>query len=159
MVEQGEHRLRRARGKAHGPAREHPAQRAVRHAVDILGGIERGTDDRVVERCGQRSEDQASVDRGIVVDAVDHPEELLGAHALGEGEAAHGDADLLAALEGAALVGEVVSALPHPHDGQRRRDSPVGESPRALGGPLGKLRRDGSALEHPAHLISPLTCS
>ena len=66
-------------------------------------------------------------------------------------------ADLLAALEEAALVGEVVGALPHPDDGKSRCDAGGLEGIGAGGEALGERAGDGRALQQFGHQDSLLT--
>ena len=60
---------------------------------------------------------------GVGIDVLDGRQQLVLRNIGGKQYAASLNANLLAALEGAALVGQVVLALAHTHDGQRRHDA------------------------------------
>ena len=155
MVEKGDDRLGRAGREARRLVREDPVERARGDAVDVLRGVEGGTGGVLVERSGERPEHEAAMDGRVPVHPGDDVHELsLGAVGR-EDEPAHVDADLRAALLGAPLVGEVVIALAHAHDGKRRRHAARGQGLDAGNESLGDGGRDGRAPEELRHGYSP----
>ena len=157
MVEHLEDGLGRAGGKPARAARERGQKRSVGHAVDVLGRVKDGRDDALVKLGRQRPEHEAAVHRGVGVDGGHAGEKLL-LRAAGAKDAHVGVyTDLLAALEEAALIGEVVRALPHPNDGKSRCNAGGLEGIGAGGETLGERAGDGRALQQLCHQDSLLT--
>ena len=120
---------------------EHPGQRTVRNAVDVLFRAQGGADGAVIELLGQGTEQKTAVDAVVCVHLVQYPEQLLLRGIGRQHELPDGDAHLAAAGHYAPLVGEVILPLTHPHHGQRGGD--------ALGFQL--LAEQSVALVHGGH--------
>ena len=105
MVQQRQHGLGRAGSKALASPRKRGEQRGRRHGVNILGGIECRSNRILVKPSGQRAKHQAAVNGGIGIDVLNSRQQLILRNIGGKQNASSLDANLLAALEGAALVG------------------------------------------------------
>ena len=103
--------------------REHPGQRSVRNAVDVLFRAQGGADGAVIELLGQGTEQKTAVDAVIGVHLIQYPEQLLLCGVGGQHELLDCDAHLTAAGHHAPLVGEVILPLAHPHHGKRGGDA------------------------------------
>ena len=115
--------LRGAGGVAQIGVREHPGQRTVRDAVNVLFRAQGGADGAVIELLGQRAEQQTAVDAVVSVHLVQYPKQLLLRGVGGQHELPDCDAHLAAAGHHAPLVGEVILPLAHTHHGQRGGDA------------------------------------
>jgi hypothetical protein len=147
VVEQRHHGLRRARCEPTRSAREHPIQRAWRDAIDVLGRVERRAGGLLVERGREWAEHEAAMDGGVPVHAGDGSHEV-GLRAVGgKHDPLDLDADLLAALAGTALIGEVVRTLSHPDDRELGDHALRLERHRAQHQPLGERSRHRSTFE------------
>ena len=80
----------------------------VGDAVHVLLGIERRARRFIVEMLGQRAEHQHAMHLFICVERVDIFHQHILRYIFGQDDLTDGDADLLAALECAALIGKVV---------------------------------------------------
>ena len=134
-------RLRGAGSIAQIGVREHPGQRTVCDAVNVLFRAQGGADGAVIELLGQGTEQKTAVDAVVGVHLVQHPEQMLLCGVGGQHELPDGNAHLAAAGHHAPLVGEVILPLAHTHHRQRGGD--------ALGFQL--LAECGVALVHGGH--------
>ena len=105
MVQQRQHGFCRARSKALASPRKRGEQRGRRHGVDVLGGIECRGNCILVKPSGQRAKHQAAMNSGVGIDVLNSRQQLVLRNIGGKQNAASLNANLLAALEGAALVG------------------------------------------------------
>ena len=69
--------LRGAGGVAQLCVREHPGQRTVRDAVNVLFRAQGGADGAVIELLGQGTEQKTAVDAVVSVHLIQYPEQLL----------------------------------------------------------------------------------
>ena len=115
--------LRGAGGVAQLCVREHPGQRTVRDAVNVLFRAQGGADGAVIELLGQGTEQKTAVDAVVSVHLVQYPKQLLLRGVGGQHELPDCDAHLAAAGHHAPLVGEVILPLAHTHHGQRGVDA------------------------------------
>ena len=90
----------------------------VGDAVHILFRVERRARRLIVEMLGQRAEHQHAVDLLVRAQRVDVLHQHLLRHVLGQDDLTDGDADLFAALERTALVGQVILACTDAQDGE-----------------------------------------
>ena len=105
MVQQSQHGLGRTGGKALASPRKRGKQRGRRHGINVLDGIECRGNCILVKPSGQRAEQQAAVNSRVGIDALDGRQQLILRNIGGKQYAASLNANLLAALEGTALVG------------------------------------------------------
>ena len=105
MVQQRQHGFCRAGSKALASPRKRGEQRGRRHGVDVLGGIECRGNCILIKPSGQRTKHQASVNSGVGIDVLNSRQQLILRNIGRKQNAASLDANLLAALEGATLVG------------------------------------------------------
>ena len=105
MVQQRQHGLGRARRKALTSPRKRGKQRGRRHGVNILGGIECRGNCILVKAGGQRAKHQASVNGRVGIDVLNSRQQLILRNVSRKQNAASLNANLIAALEGTALVG------------------------------------------------------
>ena len=110
----------RARGVAFPAARKHRGEAAAGNAVDVLCRSKQGFGSRLVEMARQRPEHEDAVHGGICVELADGLLELVLAAVCRQQHAAHAHPAGLGALEGAALIREVVVALTHAQYSQAR---------------------------------------
>ena len=90
----------------------------VGDAVHVLFRVERRAGRLVVQVLGQRAEHQYTVDLLVRAQRVDVLHQHLLRHILRQDDLTDGDADLFAALERAALVGQVILACADAQDGE-----------------------------------------
>ena len=88
------------------------------------------------------------MNRRVLVDLVDHVHELLLGAVRRQHELAQAKADLIRALCGTALVGEVVLALPHAHDGERGANALLGKHLNLRNKPFCECLCNGCALHY-----------
>ena len=119
VVEKFYHSLGSAGRKAKLSPGKDAVERTSRDAVHVLGGIEQGADCGLIQGLRQWSKEKAAVDRRVLVDLADNVCQPLLRAIRRQDEFAKPQANLLGTLGGTPLVGEVILALPHPHDGER----------------------------------------
>ena len=146
--------LRRAGRVADGSVGEDTGQRAVGDAVNVLFGRERGADGPVIKLFGQGAEEQTAVDGGVCVDAGNDAQQLFLRSVGGQKELLHLDAHLRTAGHDAFLVGEVIGARTHPHDGQRGDNALFPQCGAAGGICFVHGGHDGRALQDGRHIRS-----
>ena len=147
MVQQRQHGFCRAGSKALASPRKRGEQRGRRHGVDVLGGIECRGNCILLKPSGQRTKHQASVNSGVSIDALDSRQQLILRNIGRQQHATSFDAHLFAAFECTALVGQVVLALAHANDGQRRHNAALTQSRAASSELLSQRAGDGSTLQ------------
>ena len=105
MVQQRQHGFGSARSKSLAATRKCGEQRGGCHGVNVLGGIERRGNRILVKTGGQRAKQQAAMNSGVGIDVLNSRQQLVLRNISGKQNAASFNANLLAALEGTALVG------------------------------------------------------
>ena len=118
VVKHRDDRSCRAGSKAHSAAGEDAVERAFRDAIHILCRIERGCRCLLVERLRKRAEHEAAMDRAILIDAADCRFDLILRDILRQCKELRLDTCLGTALLSGMLVGDIVRALPHTHEGK-----------------------------------------
>ena len=115
--------LRSAGGVAEVGIGEYSGQRTVRDAVNVLFRSQSRTHSAVVKLFGQGTEQQTAMDGILCVDLGDHLQQLVLRGIGGQQKLLYFHADLAAAGDYAALVGEVVLPFAHTNYGQRGHDA------------------------------------
>ena len=149
----------RAGRKAHGLAGIDAGLRRGGDTVHVLFGGQRRAHGRFVDVLRQRHEDQAAVDRSVGVDFGDDFQQFVLRSLGGQRELFHFQSHGRGALGRPALVGEVVAAFAHAHDGEAGGNAAVFEllhvvfELRGEGGGHGLAVQDLSHKNHMPFLI------
>ena len=122
-LQQLRHRLRRAGGEPPVRPGIHRGERALRCAVHVLFRRDGAQYARLVQRRGQRAQQQYAVYRCIGAQTAQRFFQCHAGNVLRKGNAPRFDAGGGAALHGGTLVGQIVLARSKAHDGERRDDA------------------------------------
>ena len=159
-LQQLRHRLRRAGGEPPVRPGIHRGERALRCAVHVLFRRDGAQYARLVQRRGQRAQQQYAVYRCIGAQTVQRFFQCHAGNVLRKGNAPRFDAGGGAALHGGTLVGKIVLPRSEAHDGERRDNAFFAQ--RGYGLRRFFVERGGSdraAKKHAHHTSLPYTSS
>ena len=154
IVQQLQHRLRRAGGKALVRPGVHRGERALRRAVHVLFRRDGAQYARLVQRRRQRAQQQYAVYRCIGAQGAQRFFERFAGNIFRQRDAPRFDAHGGAALHRRPLVGEIVLARSKAHDGERRDDALFAQTGYELRRFFVERGSSGRAAEKHAHRAS-----